>query len=95
MEVVKPSGSMYYCILQYMEEQALCIWFCQGKATLCKVGLELSYCTNFPSELSTVDIKYKSIQKKDKRKKKKKTFFDSLHPHVEKQMDVLEAVCGS
>lgn len=42
------------------------------RATLpiCKLGCGLSYRTNFPSELTTADIKHKSIQKKDNRKKK-------------------------
>lgn len=62
----------------------------RAKLPICKMGCDLSNSTNFPSEFSIVDIKYKSIQKKGNRKKK-----TSLHSHLEKQMEALEAACGS
>lgn len=33
LQVVKPSGSVCHCVLQCLEERALCVWLCQGKAT--------------------------------------------------------------
>lgn len=49
------------------------------------LACDLSYYTNFPSELSTVDIKYRSTQEKKKTSEKR---INPLHLHLEKQMDV-------
>lgn len=67
----KPPLSGFVCHRMLQQRSRHCVSG-SARATLavCKFGVWLSYCTNFSSELSTVDIEYRSPQEKNKRPEK-------------------------